>query len=386
MVVIDNKGRLFGKVNVIDIILVALVILGVIVGVKFISDQLEPPEYEATYLILEVERVSSYILETVKEGDVGYYRGIPVLKIINFTAIPKSKEEGNYEVYLTFKVLSTNNGGDLKFADGQEIRAGAPIELITENSRFLGKIQKVSQDVGDLHLPDYKIVKKVIGVEVSNLVSDEIIRSIVKGGVNEYAGMNITNIVDYSAFPSVTREGYSQLYLIVEVLAISKDGRLISIENDNPSNDIKIGNYVNIHTDDGYFRGVIELVGDNTSEFREAYDKRVMGVSVISRGVYPEQGVNFVNVGDVELDASGEVIVKVVNREEISSSLVSVSDSGKVFVVKDPVRKDITLDADITVLKKGDDYFFKDELVKIGGKITFLPRNNLVEGVVIDIK
>ncbi|MGM0718641.1 MAG: DUF4330 family protein, partial [Halobacteriota archaeon] len=71
MNVIDDEGRLFGVINVIDVLVVLFVVAVVVAGAALVfSDDPEPePNVETTYATLDLGTHLDAIVEELNEGD-----------------------------------------------------------------------------------------------------------------------------------------------------------------------------------------------------------------------------------------------------------------------------------------------------------------------------
>ncbi len=68
---IDNKGRLFGKVNIIDLcVVIAIIGVGAFLGMKFMSPSAEVKPVSEDYIIkFYVEEVPDYVANVIQLGD-----------------------------------------------------------------------------------------------------------------------------------------------------------------------------------------------------------------------------------------------------------------------------------------------------------------------------
>lgn len=69
---IDKKGKLFGKINIIDfLIIVVLVVAIAVVGVKFLGGK-KGGDTQTIQMQFYIEEVDKWVAENVKEGDALY--------------------------------------------------------------------------------------------------------------------------------------------------------------------------------------------------------------------------------------------------------------------------------------------------------------------------
>jgi hypothetical protein len=69
VVLIDEQGRLFGLVNVVDVLVVLLVVAVVIAGIALVDPFDEPPEQATHYATIDLGTQPDYLVERVDTGD-----------------------------------------------------------------------------------------------------------------------------------------------------------------------------------------------------------------------------------------------------------------------------------------------------------------------------
>ncbi len=70
MVILDDKGRLFGKLNLIDLVVIVVILLGLWWGVdKIVARYFIPQEFDAYTVMLRAEAVPPEIIDSIKVGD-----------------------------------------------------------------------------------------------------------------------------------------------------------------------------------------------------------------------------------------------------------------------------------------------------------------------------
>ncbi len=157
---IDKKGKLFGKINVIDCLFLLILIVAVVGGVSRFKDSSIAVESTSkgkmTFLIDEVRMPT---VENIAEGQdlYSYDKGIFMGKITGKTVRPYEdavEYEGQwvnapvpnkYSVYLDVEV-------DIKESDksyvvgGEEIRVGNEYRVKTKTSSFTGICVGITKD------------------------------------------------------------------------------------------------------------------------------------------------------------------------------------------------------------------------------------------------
>ena len=97
MVILDDKGRLFGAVNIIDLFAIILVIVLLFVGIRFFTNKKTSVQEKDNYIIhVRATNLGPEIAETIKKGlVVNYPDGLP------FGIVFTDAESGPTQVYVT---------------------------------------------------------------------------------------------------------------------------------------------------------------------------------------------------------------------------------------------------------------------------------------------
>lgn len=155
---IDNKGRLFGKVSIVDILIVLVVVIAAAgIGYKFKSSPLlkqdklevvlfieEAPEYTAPAI-----KVGDTIREVAKGGTLGTVTDIVVGDSIAYAAndqgqYVKSSKEGYKSIKITASALGTFSSNGVKF-NNADYYIGSNYEFRVGNVALYGRIMSISK-------------------------------------------------------------------------------------------------------------------------------------------------------------------------------------------------------------------------------------------------
>lgn len=126
MPLIDSQGRLFGKINIIDLMVVCAVILVGIVGYKYVFASSK----EAVYPDIFIEAVASlpeFIVQNFYIGAVEIDKNEVIANITDIEKIPKGN--GNYNVYIKAKIKA-------KYKDEKVFFKGKPLEVNSIQTLF----------------------------------------------------------------------------------------------------------------------------------------------------------------------------------------------------------------------------------------------------------
>lgn len=163
--VIDKEGKLFGKINILDIVLLILFAAAVIFAAKallprFFSNESSAADTEAVYTI-EVTKETEDYFENIKPGDkvFGENTDDEIGTVVSCTASPavyivEDKEnaeyrevtvEGRYDGLVKIKSPVTVKYPDIT-AGTNSIKIGVLTNLRTENSLIRGYIVAMEGD------------------------------------------------------------------------------------------------------------------------------------------------------------------------------------------------------------------------------------------------
>lgn len=138
MKIIDEKGKLFGLINIVDLIIILVLIFAIVFGAKrYFTKPDESQMMKKANLTFEVQDVRDMTVSMIHEGDMLYWadRTRPIGKIVSIDSTPHEKpleingEWVNKEVPGKFDVKFTieatlKDDGDAYWATGEQTRVG----------------------------------------------------------------------------------------------------------------------------------------------------------------------------------------------------------------------------------------------------------------------
>ncbi|MCK5849005.1 MAG: DUF4330 domain-containing protein [Caldisericia bacterium] len=97
MVILDDKGKLFGVINIIDLFAIILVVVLLVVSIQFVTNKKTSVQEKDNYIIkVRATNLGPEIAETIKKGlFINYPDGIP------FGVVLTNPEVGPTQVYVT---------------------------------------------------------------------------------------------------------------------------------------------------------------------------------------------------------------------------------------------------------------------------------------------
>jgi len=147
-------------------------------------------------------------------------------------------------------------------------------------------------------------------------------------------------------------------------LQIDKDIRTGKLKFKNQP--LEIGAPIELHLKNTYFPGLIlNLENVQKEEITE----------LIIEGIWLNNfpwNAEAIPIGGEMKDGMGNVVAKILDKQISLADMVVTTDDGRVFVRKNPLKRDVSIKAQILVKKQGDNFYFReDQKVKIGENLFF---------------
>jgi len=283
MAVIDSKGRIFGKINILDlIVLVGLIIILVAgaryVAIKYIFAEDAPELQYGQSIILEIGDKPYYIVSNLEIGDQIIHNNKAVGEISRIKV--QTIDQNQYHILLTLNIVYTIDKGNVSTFMGKRLLIGENFDIRTNKISLRGVLVAKSEEP---LLP--RPVEKIVMVIVRDK-EDWFVNSIQPDTSIYSQGKMIAQIQDIEVSPSkyvytntTTREldVYDHPYLYdmlfsIRIQATEADGRLTFNEND-----LKIGNTFRIFTDDFIDNSYVYQVGSKLmSNWPNSHTSRIL--------------------------------------------------------------------------------------------------------------
>lgn len=204
MRIIDSKGRLFGKINIIDFFLLVFVLLIIILGMKF----LKPKEKVEISLQMELSNQSAYIAKNINVGDIILEDDEKAGEITGLTFLPASGTNKN--IIISLKLFADSKNNKL-FFNNQMLKIGNELSIELKDVIIEGVILHISKK------EEREFAKKRVTVKMYNQSSW--IADLLRIGDSELSGgKEIAKIIDKDVEPA-------------EMIVISQDGEVFLREH-----------------------------------------------------------------------------------------------------------------------------------------------------------
>ncbi len=119
---LDDKGRLFGKLNVFDLLVILIVLIGAVgMGARLLQKEEAAMNYQKAVTQMEVENCPEHVARSYQVGDVVYEKGVEVGRVTAVEVVP----------YQSLEIL---NDGSYRYVDHQ---LSFTVKLTMETDRLL---------------------------------------------------------------------------------------------------------------------------------------------------------------------------------------------------------------------------------------------------------
>lgn len=394
MKIIDEKGRLFGKINVFDFLVILVFIFSI--PVFYFGNRLfnrsrlaVPSKYIEFEKVVKIEKVKPDILKLIQVGDSEVDDKGETIGIITWLGKSKpyqySFEGGSgqsilkedyelREVYAKLKLKAGVRNNNLFYKDKQ-ILVDSPIEFKTKDYRLsailaLDEKKSVSLNIyavlKDFDSDTVKLVSE--GDKEINAVGEVLVEVLKVGKIeNNLYEINLGSGNIMLGEDNDKKQVFAKLRINCE---ITKSGRL-------------------------YFKNQ-EIKYDNSFEFKtDKYATRVVLSNVLVNEKWVEAKIKFsglipelakaISEGDTESDPLGRVVgrLKVIVSNKASESSALSIEQNKFITIPQPFYRDIDVVMNVLCIEKEGVLYFKNSPVKMGNIITFTTDKYSIQGLII---
>ncbi len=213
MDIIDDNGRLFGVVNIVDLLVVLLVVAVVIAGAALVfSEEEEPeePDLQTSYATLDLGTHPTNVVKAISEGDTYSPGGDSKLTITDVYVTP----DGNQHRVISRVKLRGPAGSEYVNYDNAPPRLGRKLTIATDLYNIAGRIQSVGAEDS--------LSRTNATVVVTDVLSTDQIEQIGTGDRIRSAGRTVATIDDVLVYPHDGR--HQRVYLTVSVNAFVQQG------------------------------------------------------------------------------------------------------------------------------------------------------------------
>ncbi len=389
MGMIDDDGRLLGKINIIDFLIILAITFVVTWGLyKLLTRPPVQHVYVESILCLVKDEPASledlkqpkldscgqilpYISENLKTGDIEIKskikKSLPEgieYKLLDYYVVEKGDRQ---QVLAWFQLPLQLDRYDRK------LKPGAEFIVPAEDMPIGGIVTALSESKEDI-LPEYR--KKQVKLFVRNI--DKFIADQIDIGDKEESGSKaVAEIKDLDIRDTLDADKFDAV-INADLLTISgswfkgwyKDKRL------------DVDSLVKVELPSVKIEGKVVGMG---SEAR--IDKELVPVYIKLLLEKKKDWVSeFINIGDTKTDNKGRVITEVIDKEVRNSQIEVITESGEVYKKLSPVFNDIELGLKIKAFRQNDELILYRQILRGGNNITLYAGDTEIKGEVLDIE
>ena len=362
--IIDDEGRLFGVINVVDAVVVVFAIAFLIAGVSLVfgvgfESEVSP---ETRYVTLDLGEQPTYVVDRITEGETLTANGRGNRTV---TDVYRTKSDGNPHVFARLAVNGTVTEERFEHA-GEPLRLGRELTLQTESYETQGQITAVDEVDSTLAVTETDVVVRTTldTSDAEQLSFGDQYR------LGESTLATVRTIETYGTQNPDRRLAYIGLtYRTYEPSGTPHFGQTpVEVDATLP---FRHSSY--------RFDGVVVRLG--TVEPRG--ERRTQTVTVELEHV-DQQTAAAIQVGQSEI-VRGETIADVTAVERTPSTVVVTSDDGEVLLREHPTEVDVRVTTELAVRETALGTQFKGQSLRIGEQITLDLGHIIVRPTVVDV-
>lgn len=329
MELIDEQGRLFGRVNVVDALVVLVVLAVVVAGAALVlSDEPEPePDLGTTYATLDLGTQPAYIVQEINEGDAYSPGGNSRLTITDVHLTP---QDGEQRVVLRVELRGDLAGDSLQY-DGAPPRLGRTLEVVTDRYQVDGQIRQVGDDDA--------LDREETTVVLRDTVDAADARAIAPGDEIRLAGRTVATIEDVAVYA----EGNSTDRVVVVEAALDAHREQDDLRFGGTP--VRRGQTIALPAGEYTLDGRIERVGDG-----------------LDRGQAEVLVSDVVDVETADAIAEGDVI-------EVAGHETATVESVTAYGTSNPDRNRVFVGLSLATMEHRESPQFGDTYVQRGSEI-----------------
>ncbi|MFQ5681265.1 MAG: DUF4330 family protein [Candidatus Omnitrophota bacterium] len=412
MKLIDEKGRVFGKINIIDFL--ALLFLFCLLPMFYFGYRIM--KSGARQDVVEVKKeyvdvVVQCLFAKLKEEDIGIISswkgeqgadGQADVRIINLGEPQPYKYEfdvGNGKKLIkedkalkqvdAFLRLNSEIRGSGLFYNGKALRVGEVLTFDIAGQRFECRVMEVYPDLkrqqiiirGKIQTVDVYVTLKDLSDAVLDAIAvgDKEVRGEGEVVAEVLAlGKVANNVLDVDlgagSFVRAEEAGKKQISARMRLRVKKTDSGLFYFK------DKRMMRGQPLKFDMGRYKvwGVLS----NTFEVVSRLNEHRVSLQVKFTGLAPEVA-KVIQRGDVEKDAQDKVVARIGEVISNKPSQVLTIKEGQFISLNHPFQRDIVLGLDVLCIEKDGVYYFKNYPVKMGNNIVFATELYSISGMIV---
>jgi hypothetical protein len=384
MQIIDEEGDLFGRVNVIDALVLVLVLSVAVAGVALVTGTSNAPETGSDggetggeamanetgesavrYATVDFGAQSTAVANRIAAGDRALVDGDANATVTDVYVGPGADGGAavTARVRLDGEVVENERGDPVFGYRGSRLRAGDDLRVPTEDYNVNGTVTALEESGESLETEE-------TGAVLSSVVSSDVADAIEIGDEYRLAGETVATVESVEVYP--TEDADQRRAVIGVTLATMTDDERTRFGDRS----LALGDGLEIPLGDYAVTGSIRHLGNATLPGERTTTTAVVELEGVSPTV-----ADATSVGLTESGRDG-VRARVVERDVEPASVVLTSDDGDVHRRDHPSKKDVTLTVELATRSTETGTYFHGRELQAGRTIRLDFETVTVEGTV----
>lgn len=372
---IDDEGRLFGLVNIVDILVVLLVLAVGVAGFALVTGG-SAGEQETRFVTVDIGSQPGYIAEQITVGDEWDVQGSDSFTITDVYRAPAIDAENDTQVLLRAQINGTPLGNTQDVTAEQQLqpisftggplRFGDQLNIQTNKYRVAGTVTAIGQTEAELPTQSRGFV---VEATVDRSVADQIDAGdrFVSGGTEQ---LRVETVNVYPTLQEDVRR------VVVGITAQTQVESGVTLYGSQP---IQAGTSINVRTETYQLAGDIVTVGG--VEPPGTASSRTVTIDV--ENIAPERA-NAITTGATE--QSQDVITAQVLSRVTQPATETIQSGGGFQTIEHPTQLDLTMDIELSVREFQDGRIqFRGESINTGDTLSVALDGIVVEGIITEI-
>ncbi len=349
MDLIDEDGKLFGRINIIDALVILFVAAVIVTGAAFTATTIgadeSSPETHETFATIDIGTQPLHLANQISEGDKIAKSG-DILTITDVYVGPAGGDKASVVIRGATGSNSQSNGSSIKYLNyaGSSYSQGGGISLRTNEYFVKGRILSIGTEQSSLDT-------ETTQVQLQTSMSEVEASALEPGETYDLGSRTVGTIEEVTTVPSRTDRNVT---LGVSLQTINKSGETLF-----GSYDASIGSSIPFELSTTNISATVVHRGGLAPG-----SPTKSNVEVHVRNVSP--GVaNAIETGTSIGDGANSTVT-VLEKQVTPATVILTSDSGDIHRQDHPVNKDVVLTLELQARQTERGVWFRGQPLKVG--------------------
>jgi len=362
MPIIDEEGRVFGTINVVDALAVVLILAVAVAGIALVTSSSETTgNIETQHVTLDFGSQPENVLAQLDAGDTMEVPNEPEqLRITETYFLPG---ESDTRVFAQVAVTGTETDGEFSY-DDTPLRLGQPISFETEEYRINGTVKHVGEN----------LTRSMADTLATAVVSESTAQAIETGDAYLADEEPIATVESVAVY-GTNETDRKRVYVGLSTQTVTLGGQQL-LGTDRP---LRLGTQLPFRTESYEFTGEVVRLGTATEPGEPAQRTVELELETV-----PPNRANSVETGLTETNA-GETVAEVTDVDVRPATIVLESEDGNIYEREHPVNKTVTLTAELQVRELDTGVRFKGRTIQEGNTVVLDLGTTTIRAEVVDL-